>query len=90
MIQTTSFVAFEVVMYSTSIIESATVSYLKLFWLIAPSLRQKTKPDCDLESSLSVWKLASVQLVITSSSSPLNTKNAYLVLLKYLRIFPYL
>ncbi|KAK8597227.1 hypothetical protein V6N12_065700 [Hibiscus sabdariffa] len=39
---------------------SAIVSCFELFQLTVPLLRQNTKPDCDHESSLSVWKLASV------------------------------
>ncbi|KAK8621659.1 hypothetical protein V6N13_081092 [Hibiscus sabdariffa] len=46
-------------MYSASIVESATVSCFELFQLTTPPFRRKTNPDCDRESSLSVWKLAS-------------------------------
>src|SRR5688572_2105494 len=47
-------------MYSASVVESATVSCLKLFQLTAPPFSVNTNPDYDFESSLSVWKLASV------------------------------
>src|SRR6266542_1070967 len=60
LIQTTSFAASEAAIYSASVVESATVDCLELFQQIAPPLRQNTNPDCDLESSLLVWKLASV------------------------------
>jgi len=55
-----SFAASCAAMYSASVVESAMVLCLALFQLTAPPLRQKTNPDCDLKSSLSVWKLASV------------------------------
>src|SRR5687767_15502192 len=60
LIQTPSFTASEVAMYSASVVESATVSWLELFQLTAPPFSVNTNPDCDFESSLSVWKLASV------------------------------
>jgi hypothetical protein len=50
----TFFAASEAAMSSASIVETATVSCLKLFYLTAPPLRQNIKPDCDLESSISV------------------------------------
>jgi hypothetical protein len=55
-----SVAASEAAMYSASVVESATVSCLELFQLTAPPLIVNTKPDWDFESSLSVWKLASV------------------------------
>jgi hypothetical protein len=60
LIKTPSFAAFEAAMHSASIVESSTVSYLKLFQLTAPPFNVNTNPYCDFESSLSVWKLASV------------------------------
>ncbi|KAK8670845.1 hypothetical protein V6N13_037459 [Hibiscus sabdariffa] len=60
LIQTTSFTASLAAIYSASVVESATVSCFELFQLTVPPFRQKTNPDCDRESSLSVWKLASV------------------------------
>ncbi|KAK8685909.1 hypothetical protein V6N13_124941 [Hibiscus sabdariffa] len=60
LIQTASFAASLAAMYSASVVESTTVSCFELFQLIAPPFRRKTNPDCDRESSLSVWKLASV------------------------------
>src|SRR5688572_20935749 len=60
LIQTPSFAASEAAMYSVSVVESATVSCLELFQLTAPPFSMNTNPDCDFESSLSVWKLASV------------------------------
>jgi hypothetical protein len=45
LIQTPSFAAPEVVMYSASAVESVTVSYLELFQLIAPPFIVNTKPD---------------------------------------------
>src|SRR3954471_12783033 len=56
----TSFAASDATIYSASVVESATVSCFELFQLTAPPFRQNKLPDCDLESSLSVWKLASV------------------------------
>ena len=47
----------EVAINSASIVELATVSFFELFQLTAPPLRQNTKPDWDIESSLPVWKL---------------------------------
>ncbi|KAK2456386.1 hypothetical protein QL285_003757 [Trifolium repens] len=87
LIQTASFAALEAAIYSASVVESATVSCFELFQLTAPPFRKNTKPDCDLKSSLSVWKLASMYPTTASSSSPPYTKNVSLVLLKYLRIF---
>ncbi|KAK8690667.1 hypothetical protein V6N13_074198 [Hibiscus sabdariffa] len=60
LIQTASLAASLVAIYSASVVESATMSCFELFQLTAPPLRQNTKPDCDRESSLSVWKLASL------------------------------
>ncbi|KAK8556311.1 hypothetical protein V6N12_002719 [Hibiscus sabdariffa] len=60
LIQTASFAASLAAMYLASVVESATVSCFELFPLTAPPFRRKTNPDCDRESSLSVWKLASV------------------------------
>ncbi|KAK8495707.1 hypothetical protein V6N12_011657 [Hibiscus sabdariffa] len=57
LIQTTSFAASLAAIYSASVVESTTVSCFELFQLRAPPLRQNTKPDCNRESSLSVWKL---------------------------------
>jgi hypothetical protein len=54
LIQTSSFSASETAMHSAYAVESATMSCLKLFYLTAPPLRQNTKPDYDLESSVSV------------------------------------
>jgi hypothetical protein len=56
-------------MYSTYVVESATVSCLELFQLTAPPLRQNIKLDYDLESSASVWNVASLQPFTMSSSS---------------------
>ena len=47
-IQTTSFVASAAAMYSASVVESATVSYLEDFQLTTLLFKQKTYPDCDL------------------------------------------
>jgi hypothetical protein len=52
--------ASEVVIYSALIIELAPISHLEGFLLSAPPMRKNTKPDCDLLSSLLVWKLASI------------------------------
>ena len=60
LIQTTSLAASEAAMYSASIVESATVSYLELLQLIAPPFKQNIYPDCNQKSSLSDWKLAFV------------------------------
>jgi hypothetical protein len=43
-----------------SVVESVTVSCLELFQLTAPPFIVNTKPDCDFNSSRSVWKLPSV------------------------------
>jgi hypothetical protein len=47
-------------MYSASVIELATASYLELFQLAAPPFIVNMYPDCDFESPWSVWKLALV------------------------------
>src|SRR3954468_19475222 len=60
LIQYPSFVASEAVMYSASVVESATVFCLELFQLTAPPLSVKTYPDSDLKSFGSVMKLESV------------------------------
>jgi hypothetical protein len=60
LIQTTSFATLEAAIYSAFVVESATISCLELFQLTAPLLRQNTKLDCDLESSVSIWKLTLV------------------------------
>ena len=60
LIQTASLAASEAAIYSASVVESATVSYLELLQLTAPPFKQNTYPNCDRKSSLSVWKLASV------------------------------
>ncbi|KAM7519071.1 hypothetical protein LguiB_018033 [Lonicera macranthoides] len=52
-IHTASFAASEATTYSASVVESATVACLELFQLTAQPLRQNTKSDCDLKSSLS-------------------------------------
>ena len=50
LIQTASFAASLAVIYSDSIVESATVSCFELFQLTTPPFKTKTNPDCDLES----------------------------------------
>src|SRR5581483_7064104 len=86
--QTASFAALDAAMYSTSVVESAIVSCFELFHEIVPPLRVKTYLDCDLKSSLSVWKLASeYPVTLISSSDPPKTKNISFVLLRYLRMF---
>ena len=50
-IQIAFFVASLVAIYSTSMTESAMVSYFILFQLTAPSYRVKIYPDVDLLSS---------------------------------------
>src|SRR5664279_976588 len=60
LIHTPSFAASEAAMYSASVVESATVSCLELFQLTAPPFKVNTYPDCERDSSKSVWKLASV------------------------------
>ncbi|KAJ9561692.1 hypothetical protein OSB04_006852 [Centaurea solstitialis] len=86
--QTASFAASHAAMYSASVVESAIVSCFELFHEIAPPFRVKTYPDCDLKSSLSVWKLASeYPVTLISSSEPPKTKNISFVLLRYLRMF---
>ncbi|KAL0284898.1 UNVERIFIED_CONTAM: hypothetical protein Sradi_7186600 [Sesamum radiatum] len=65
---TASFAASEVAMYSASMVESAVVSCLKLFQATTPPLSLNTKPDWDLASSSSDWKLAS--LYPSSINSP--------------------
>ncbi|KAJ9566994.1 hypothetical protein OSB04_002960 [Centaurea solstitialis] len=86
--QTASFAASDAAMYSASVVESAIVSCFELFHEIAPPFMVKTYPDCDLKSSLSVWKLASeYPVTLISSSVPPKTKNISFVLLRYLRMF---
>ena len=58
--QTASLAASDAAIYSASIVESATVLCLELFQLTALPFKVNTNPDCDLKSSISVWKLASV------------------------------
>ena len=58
-IQTTSFAASDVAIYSDSVVELGMVSYFELFQLKTPPFKQNTNPNCDLESSWSVWKAAS-------------------------------
>ncbi|KAL0283189.1 UNVERIFIED_CONTAM: hypothetical protein Sangu_2905700 [Sesamum angustifolium] len=53
-IQTTS----EVAMYSASVVESDVVACLELFQATTPPFSLNTKPDWDLASSSSDWKLA--------------------------------
>jgi hypothetical protein len=60
LIQTPSFAQLEAAMYSASIVESVTVSCLEIFQLTTPPFIVNTKPDCDFNSSRSIWKLASV------------------------------
>ncbi|KAL0413299.1 UNVERIFIED_CONTAM: hypothetical protein Sradi_1531600 [Sesamum radiatum] len=59
-IQTASLAASEAAIYLASMVESAVVSYLKLFQATTPPLSLNTKPDRDLTSSSSDWKLASI------------------------------
>ncbi|KAL0291900.1 UNVERIFIED_CONTAM: hypothetical protein Sradi_7009300 [Sesamum radiatum] len=59
-ILTASFAASEAAMYSASLVESAMVSCLELFQATTPPLSLNTKPDWDLASSSSDWKLASL------------------------------
>ncbi|KAL0287952.1 UNVERIFIED_CONTAM: hypothetical protein Sradi_7113600 [Sesamum radiatum] len=56
-IQTASLVAFEAVMFSASVVESAVVSCLEVFQATTPPSSLNTKPDLDLASSSSDWKL---------------------------------
>ena len=60
LIQTPSFTNSEVVMYLASIVELIIVAFLELFQLTTPPFIVDTKPDWDCESSMSVWKHASV------------------------------
>ena len=60
LIQTNSFAASDAVMYSASVVESATVLCFELFQLTAPPFKQNAYLDYDRKSSLSDWKLASV------------------------------
>ena len=69
-IQTASFTASAAAIYSASVVELATVSYLEDFQLTAPLFKQNMYPDCDLQSSLSVWKLSSTNPVTSSSHFP--------------------
>src|SRR3954470_23745095 len=58
-IQTPSFAAFEATMYSASHVDPATTLCLELHQLTAPPFNINTYLVCDLESSVSVSKLAS-------------------------------
>ena len=58
-IQTPSFAASEVAMYSASHVDLATTLCLELLQLTAPPFNVNTYPVCDFESSGSVSKLAS-------------------------------
>ena len=59
-IQTSSCAASKAAMYSTSHIDPATTLCLQLHQLTAPPFKIYTYPVCDLESSRSVSKLASM------------------------------
>jgi hypothetical protein len=59
LIQPPSLEDSEAAMYSASVVESATVSYLEVFQLTTPFI-MNTKPNCDFNSSRSVWKLVSL------------------------------
>src|SRR3954453_17347976 len=69
-IQTPSFPASEVAMYSASHVDPATTLCLELHQLTAPPFNINTYPVCDLESSRSVSKLIDVtvydELFVTS------------------------
>ena len=58
-IQTPSFAASKAAMYSASHVDPATMLFLELHQLTAPSFNVNTYPVCDLESPGSVSKLAS-------------------------------
>ena len=58
--QTAFLAASDAAIYSASIVESAIVLCLELFQLTTPPFKVNMNPDCDLKSSMSVWKLASV------------------------------
>ena len=85
--QKTSLAASKMVIYSTFMIESVTINYLKFFQLTAPSLHKKIHFDADFLSSTSVTKSESVYPSIFSSDPLPKINNKSLVLLKYLRIF---
>ena len=53
-VQTASFVASNAAIYSDSVVDLATVSYVELFHLIASPFKQNTNPNYDVESSWSV------------------------------------
>ena len=59
-VQTPSFAASAVAMYSASMIELAVVSYLELFQHTTLSFRVYTYYEFDLLSSISDWKLESM------------------------------
>ena len=60
LIQTPSFVDSEAAMYLASIVELVSITCMELFQLTAPPFIVNTKPDSNYESSMSIWKLASV------------------------------
>src|SRR6187401_2141722 len=69
-IRTPSCAASEAAMYSASHVDAATTLCLQLHQLTAPPFKIYTYLVCDLESSISVSKLASTQPFTMSSSSP--------------------
>ena len=73
-------------MYSTSVVESATICYLELFQQTTSSFKQNMNSDYDLKSLWSNLKLASVNPFTVSSHCPY-TNSISLVILKYLRMF---
>src|SRR5215216_6353403 len=79
-IQPPSFAAFEAAMYSASHIDPAMTLCLELHQLTSPPFNINTYLVCDLESSRSVSKLASMSPFTTSSLSPPYTRNISLVL----------
>ena len=85
--QKASLAASEVAIYSTFMIKSAMISYLKLFQLTAPPLHKKIHLDVDFLSLTSVIK-SELMYLSTFSSDPLSKINIKsLILVKYLRIF---
>src|SRR3954470_12094814 len=62
--------ASEAAMYSDSVEDLATTLCFALLQLTAAPFKINTYPDCYLESSGSVFQLASVQPLTTSCSSP--------------------
>ena len=73
--------------YLDSVIESAIVLCFELLQVTAPPFKVNTKLDCEEQSFVSHWKLASKYPLMINSSSPLKTKNISLVLLRYFRMF---